>query len=114
MAIPGMTASISVGVLFAMSALSALHAAQDWGKLVAVRPLPDPVPFAEGGVCAVSGLQRPYAGKSLPLVFATRPLGTLSRWRVNVDGHLIGARPYFDVASGRIKLISGGMTIDFR
>ncbi len=44
-----MAASISVGVLFAMSALSALHAAPDWGGLGAVRPLPNPTPFAEGG-----------------------------------------------------------------
>ena len=110
----GGSISVAAGATLDVSSLDAPVVSSFTIDSSSVGTVTGAVRFAESGVCAVSGLQRPYAGKSLPLTFATRPLGTLSRWSVNVDGHPIGARPYFDLESGQIKLISGGMIIEFR
>lgn len=136
-----MTALISVGVIVALSALSALQAAPNWGKLGAMRSLPNPTPFAEGGeLRRVEGSFETgefvweAGGKSVPLHYgvlkfgnkeiAVRRFGNKMEGRdhgfkVNIDGrrHLsISFAPAWNIDSAAcdVSLNKNEDTLDIR
>ena len=99
---------VSAGFCLATSALVAVHASPDWGGLRAVRPLPNPEPFAEGGeprradgVFETGEFMGESGGKSVQLRYGALKFGNKEiavrrvgkkmegrnhRFTVNVDG----------------------------